>query len=67
LSVAGAADIGQATAILFAAEGAKVVVADLDEAAGAVTIGQINKAQGGQAIFVPTDASQESDDEPLCR
>ena len=66
--MAGAADIGQATAILFAAEGAKVVVADLDEAAaGAVTIGQINKAQGGEAIFVPTDASQESDDEPLCR
>ena len=58
----GAAGIGQATAILLAEEGARVVVADLDEAVGAETIAQI-KAQGGEAIFVRTDISQERDAE----
>lgn len=61
----GAAGIGQATAILFAEEGAKVVVADVDEAAGAATVASI-QAQGGQAAFVRTDISQESDARRAC-
>ena len=61
----GAAGIGQATAILLAEEGAKVVVADLDEAAGAATVAQI-KAQNGEALFVRTDISQERDAERVC-
>jgi NAD(P)-dependent dehydrogenase (short-subunit alcohol dehydrogenase family) len=42
-----------------------VVVADLDEAAGAETVAQI-KAQNGGAIFVRTDISQERDAEQAC-
>lgn len=61
----GAAGIGQATAILFAEEGSKVVVADVDEAAGAATVAHI-QAQGGQAAFVRTDISQESDARRAC-
>lgn len=61
----GAAGIGQATAILFAEEGAKVVVADVDEAAGAATVARI-QAQGGQAAFVRTDISQEIDARRAC-
>lgn len=61
----GAAGIGQATAILLAEEGAKVVVADLDEVAGAKTVSQI-KAHNGAAIFVRTDISQERDAERVC-
>jgi 3-oxoacyl-[acyl-carrier protein] reductase len=41
--------IGQATALKFAAEGAKVVVCDLDRKAVDVVVAQI-AAQGGQAI-----------------
>lgn len=61
----GAAGIGQATAILFAEEGAKVVVADVDEAAGAATVANI-QAQRGQAAFVRTDISRESDARRAC-
>lgn len=62
----GAAGIGQATAQMFAREGARVVVADLDEGAGAETVEQI-AACGGEAIFVRTDVSVESDAEAVCR
>ncbi len=61
----GAAGIGQATAILLAEEGAQVVVADLDEVAGAKIVSQI-KAQSGAATFVRTDISQERDAERVC-
>ena len=54
----GAAGIGEATAVLFAEEGAKVVVADLDKTAGEKTVGRIQKS-GGEAIFVKTDVSDE--------
>ncbi len=61
----GAAGIGRATSVLFAREGAKVAVADLDEAAGAETVAEI-KAQGGQTLFVATDISREADVRRLC-
>ncbi len=61
----GAAGIGQATSILFASEGAKVAVADIDEAAGAETVAEIN-ARGGQALFVKADISREADVSRLC-
>ncbi|MBK8047872.1 MAG: glucose 1-dehydrogenase [Anaerolineales bacterium] len=48
--------IGQATAQLFAATGAKVVVADLDEIAGAATVDLI-RASGGAATFVRVDVA----------
>ena len=52
--------IGRATAILFAKEGARVVVADVDETGGTETVRKI-KSEGGDAIFVRTDVSQVDD------
>ncbi|HEX2033052.1 MAG TPA: glucose 1-dehydrogenase [Chloroflexota bacterium] len=49
--------IGEAIAVRFAAEGARVAVADLDVAGGERTVGQITAA-GGEAFFVPVDVSQ---------
>ncbi len=50
--------IGRAAALLFAAEGAAIVVADIDPTAGQETVKQIS-AQGGRALFVPTDLRSE--------
>jgi NAD(P)-dependent dehydrogenase (short-subunit alcohol dehydrogenase family) len=55
----GASGFGRATSILFAAEGARVVVADLDESGGAGTVQQIVD-KGGEAAFVPGDVSERS-------
>ncbi|ORY72907.1 hypothetical protein BCR35DRAFT_307432 [Leucosporidium creatinivorum] len=55
--ITGAAQgIGRATAILFAAEGAKVVVADLDAAKAEAVVQEIKKA-GGTAIAVGGDVT----------
>ena len=54
----GAAGIGEAASVLFAEEGAKVVVADVDTGAGEKTAAQIQKS-GAKAIFVKTDVSDE--------
>ena len=51
--------MGRATAILFAKEGASVVVADIDDAGGEQTVAAI-KENKGEAIFVHTDVSQEA-------
>ena len=58
------AGIGRATALAFAAEGLKVVVADLDVASGEATAEQIRGA-GGAAVFVPCDVTLEADVELL--
>lgn len=52
----GASGIGRASAELFAARGAKVVVADLDDAQGAPVVAAIN-ATGGEAAFVRADVT----------
>jgi NAD(P)-dependent dehydrogenase (short-subunit alcohol dehydrogenase family) len=55
--VTGAASgIGRAIAQVFAREGAKVVVADIDAAGGRETVKLIT-AQDGEALFLPTDVS----------
>ena len=54
--------IGRAMAELYAAEGAKVVVADIDEKGGKDTVGTIKK-NGGQALFVKCDASSAEDNQ----
>lgn len=55
--VTGAASgIGRATAIALAAEGASVVVADVDAAGGAATVGEITGADGS-ATFVACDVT----------
>jgi len=56
----GASGMGKTTAILFAREGAKVVVADCVVEGGEDTVSKIKEA-GGEAIFVKTDVSQEAD------
>ena len=53
--ITGAATgIGKQGAILFAKQGAKIVLADIDEAGGRQTIREI-KDNGGEAIFVKTN------------
>ena len=56
----GASGIGRAAAILFAREGAKVAVADIDETAGAAVVREIERA-GGVAMFVRTDVTVADD------
>ncbi len=59
--VTGAASgIGRGSAMVFAANGAKVVVADIDEEGGKKTVEEIGR-RGGTAIFVRTDVSSASD------
>lgn len=48
--------IGRTTALRFANEGAKVVVADIDTQAGQETVDMI-RTKGGEALFVETDVS----------
>jgi 3(or 17)beta-hydroxysteroid dehydrogenase len=57
--VTGSAEgIGKATAILFAKEGAKVVVADINETKGQEVVDEIKQA-GGDAIFFLLDVTNE--------
>jgi NAD(P)-dependent dehydrogenase (short-subunit alcohol dehydrogenase family) len=58
LVTGGASGLGRASALAFAADGARVVVADVDEAGGAETVAAIEHA-GGEALFVPTDVTEE--------
>jgi len=55
-----AAGIGRSTALLFAEEGAKVIVADWDEEKGRRVAAEISGA-GGAAIFVRVDVSKPED------
>lgn len=59
--ITGAArGIGKGTAKLFGREGALVVVADVDDAHGVETVGEI-KADGGSAAFIHADVEYEKD------
>jgi NAD(P)-dependent dehydrogenase (short-subunit alcohol dehydrogenase family) len=65
--VTGAAGgIGRASSLAFAGHGAKVVVADINDAGGAETVGLI-EANGGQATYVHTDVSVAGDVENMVR
>jgi NAD(P)-dependent dehydrogenase (short-subunit alcohol dehydrogenase family) len=55
----GASGFGRATSVLFAAEGASVVVADRDEEWGVETVRAISN-KGGEATFVLGDVSEKS-------
>jgi NAD(P)-dependent dehydrogenase (short-subunit alcohol dehydrogenase family) len=59
LVTGGATGIGRATALAFAAEGARVVVADI-LAAGAETVAAI-RAVGGEATYVCGDVAEPAD------
>jgi len=52
--------MGRVAAGMFAREGAKVVAAEINAAAGAEAVAEV-RAAGGEAIFVPTDVTREED------
>ena len=58
--------IGRESALLFAREGAKVVVVDINDAAGNETVEMV-RAQGGDAIYVHADVSKAADCEKMVR
>lgn len=60
----GSSGIGLATAQAFAAEGAKVVIADISD--GTEAVNSLKNA-GGEAIFVKADVSKSSDIQALVR
>ncbi len=56
----GGSGIGAATAVAFAREGARIVVADVNEAGAKKTVEHIEKA-GGQALLVRADVTRAAD------
>ena len=60
----GASGMGRAVALLFAAEGSRVVIADLDSAGAAETISQAGERR---VRFVRTDVNDEQQVEDLVR
>ena len=56
--------IGRATALLFAKEGARVIVADIDEDAGRRTVSEI-ELNGGEALYVGVDVGQAASVEAM--
>jgi len=55
----GGQGIGRSYGLRFAQEGAKVVVAEINQANGAKVVDEI-KAKGGEALYVTTDVSNEA-------
>ena len=64
LVTGGASGIGRATALACAREGARLIIADLQEEGGQHTVHLITE-QGGEASFVQTDVTQATAVEAL--
>jgi NAD(P)-dependent dehydrogenase (short-subunit alcohol dehydrogenase family) len=64
LATGSGSGIGRASALAFAREGAKVVIADWDEKGGQETVDLIKQA-GGEASFVKTDVSDNGQVEAM--
>lgn len=60
LVTGGGSGIGRATALAFAREGARLVLADIDEDGGKETVRLVETAAGGgEAAFFPADVTDE--------
>lgn len=64
LVTGGASGIGRATALAFAREGAKLIIADMHEDGGQQTVHMITE-QGGVATFVQVDVSKATEVEAM--
>jgi NAD(P)-dependent dehydrogenase (short-subunit alcohol dehydrogenase family) len=64
LITGGASGIGRATALTFAREGAKLIIADMNEDGGQQTVHMIAE-QGGEATFVQVDVSRATEVEAM--
>ncbi|MCB0664972.1 MAG: glucose 1-dehydrogenase [Saprospiraceae bacterium] len=60
LITGGGSGIGKASCLLFAKEGARVVVVDISEESAAMVVEQI-KSAGGDALFLKADVSKAED------
>jgi len=60
----GSSGIGRESSLLFASEGAAVVVSDIDDKHGQEVVDQIKKS-GGRAVYVRADVSSAKDTEAL--
>lgn len=63
----GTSGIGKASTLLFAREGAKVVIGARNEQAGASIVQKIQEGERGEALFVKTDVSCPEDVENLIK
>jgi len=64
LVTGGGSGIGRSIAVLYAAEGAKVLIADLDEKGGQETMDRII-VNGGDALFIKADTAVLSESQRL--
>ncbi|MCC7411601.1 MAG: glucose 1-dehydrogenase [Gammaproteobacteria bacterium] len=60
LVTGGGLGIGRAVALIYASEGASVMIADIDEPSGRETVARI-EAAGGRAAFLRADATSAAD------
>src|ERR1700723_3121926 len=64
LVTGGGSGLGRATAVAFAAAGARVAVDDINDAGGQETVGMIERA-GGEALYIHADMRNEVDIEGM--
>ena len=64
LITGGGGGIGRQTALVFAAEGARIVVTDVNSESGAETVSLVEEA-GGEAIYQDADVSKAADCEAM--
>ncbi|MBK6656916.1 MAG: SDR family oxidoreductase [Proteobacteria bacterium] len=60
LITGGASGLGRAAAVLLAAEGAQIMIGDIDDAGGQAVVAEI-KAQGGRAHYRHCDVTDRAD------